>query len=231
MGILVGIGSVKKIVKARKLGLKATRVFEWLHVDVTLVNTVNDGFQRVAFVKDNFSKAILHYKSTSGKADSTFIRELFQETFEKHQLFNVSNPINILSDGGSENKGVFLDWVNEINAPPVVRKITAKSSECEFSNSMSESTHSIFKTDFLKGKFTLNVEEHLKSLVKFVHYYNFERFPTDLYGYNPMEVLKGKIPDKNRFKKQIEDAKVKRRKANREFNECSIGLRFCSVKF
>ncbi len=79
-----------------KKGFRASRVFEWLHVDITYVPTLEDGMQKVAFVKDNFSKGLLHYKSTSGKAGSEFIAILFQETFEKHHLFEQPNPINIL---------------------------------------------------------------------------------------------------------------------------------------
>jgi len=51
-------------------------------------------------MQDNFSKAILHYKSTNGKAGSEFIAALFQETFGKYDLFNQPCPINNLSDGG-----------------------------------------------------------------------------------------------------------------------------------
>ena len=62
-------------------GVRATRIFEWLHVDITLIPTLDNGMQKVAFVKDNFSKAILHYASVSEKADSKFITHLFEETF------------------------------------------------------------------------------------------------------------------------------------------------------
>ena len=71
-------------------------------MDITIVNTVEDGVQKVAFVKDNFSRGILHYTSTSEKAGSEFIKNLFAETFEKYNLLNAIKPINILSDGGSE---------------------------------------------------------------------------------------------------------------------------------
>ncbi|WP_457617876.1 hypothetical protein [Lutibacter sp.] len=114
-------------------------------VDITYVHTVEDGLQAVAFVKDNYSKAILHYTSTTGKAGSKFIKNLFQETFDKHNLFDKKDPINILSDGGSENKGELISWVNNIIAPPVVSKITARTDEFPYPNNMSESTHSIYK--------------------------------------------------------------------------------------
>ena len=102
---LVGYQKPKKAeTEKREKGFRASRSFEWLHVDVTHVQTQNDGMQYVAFVKDNFSKALLGYKSTSQKPDSGFIRDLFEETFIKFHLLDASDEINILSDGGSENK-------------------------------------------------------------------------------------------------------------------------------
>lgn len=71
----------KNATEKRSKGFRATRPFEWLHVDVTLVQTQNDGVQYVAFIKDNFSKALLGYKSQSHRPDSGFIRDLFEETF------------------------------------------------------------------------------------------------------------------------------------------------------
>lgn len=205
-------------------GFRASRVFEWLHVDITIVNTLEDRMQKVAFVKDNFSKSILHYSSTKGKAGSEFIKNLFAETFEKYNLLNAIKPINILSDGGSENKGELLSWIENIQAPPVVSKITAQTKDFPFSNSMSESTHSIYKTEFLHGKYSLNEKSHLKDLERFVEYYNYERYPTDLFGLTPIEVVNGKIPDKNHFKEKIQEARKNRVEVNQQFNDCKIAL-------
>jgi len=205
-----------------KKGLRATRVFEWLHVDITIVNTIENGIQKVAFVKDNFSKAISHYSSTNGKAGSEFIKNLFAETFSKYNLLNVVKPINILSDGGSENKGELLSWINTTQAPPLVTKITAQTKDFPFSNSMSESTHSIYKTEFLHGKYSLNKKTHLKDLARFVEYYNYHRYPTDLFGLTPIEVVNGKIPDKSHFKEKIQEARKNRVAVNQQFNDCKI---------
>ncbi len=199
----VGYKKPKKPKIPPRKGVRATRVFEWLHVDITLVRTIEDGMQKVAFVKDNFSKAILHYASVSEKADSTFITKLFKESFEKHNLYNVKEPIHILTDGGPENKGAFTSWVNHFNAPPIVSKITARTVDFPLSNAMAESTHSIYKTEFLKGQHSRTVKNHLESLKRFAQFYNYERNPGDLYGLHPMEVIKGKLPDKYYFKEQL----------------------------
>jgi len=176
--------------------------------------------QHVAFVKDNFFKAILLYSSTHRTGDSNFIKNLFQETFEKYNLLNGVDPINILSDGGSENKGELLTWIHNIEAPPVVSKITAQTKDFPFSNAMPDSTHSIYKTEFMHGKLSLNTLVHLQDLERFVEYYNNQRYPTKLYGYTTMEIIGGKIPDKNRFKEQILVARKDRIQANQQFN-CS----------
>jgi len=139
----------KKKSTERKKGFKATKVFEWLHVDVTHIHTINDGIQYVAYVKDNFSGALLHYKSSSVYPGSGFIRDALEEAFVKYNLLDGCDPINILSDGGPENKGLVLEWVNQLVAPPVVKKVTAQTPEFEYSNSMSESTHSTYNTNYL----------------------------------------------------------------------------------
>lgn len=211
----------KKPVKPKD-GFRALRPFEWLHIDITYVPTVESGMQKVAFVKDNFSKAILHFKSTSGKAGGEFIRDLLKETFMKYNLLNTSNPIHILTDGGPENKGFLLDWINDIQAPPQVLKITAKTSEFPFSNSMSESTHSIFKTEFLQKKISNNEKSHIKALKAFIHYYNNLRYPGELFGLTPLEVLNGAIPDKHKFKEQIAQARHERIQTNKAL-KCTKG--------
>ena len=103
----------------------------------------------------------------------------------------------------------------------MVTKITAQTKEFPFSNSMSESTHSIYKTEFKNGKLSLNTQMHLQDLERFVQYYNYERYPTELYGYTPMEIIQGKVPDKNRFKQQILLARKNRVSSNQQFNDCT----------
>ncbi len=178
--------------------------------------------QKVAFVKDNFSKGLLHYKSTSGKADSKFIANLFQETFKKYQLFDQTNPIHIVSDGGSENKGELLSWIHQISAPPMVSKITARTEAFPYSNSMSESTHSIYKTGFMKKQISTNEAEHLKNLADFFKEYNEHRYPTELYGLTPLEVIAGNIPNKLLYTAKIQQARKDRIAINQVFNDCPI---------
>lgn len=204
----------------RQKGFKATRPFEWLHVDVTHIQTVIDGTQYVAFVKDNFSGALLGYNSASIKPNSSFIRDLFIQVFTEYNLLEKQNAINILSDGGSENKGSLLEWINQLEAPPLVKKLTAKTDEFPFSNSMSESTHSIYKSEFMKGKFSYNQELHRLDIERFIAYYNHERYPCRHFGLTVTEVLNGQLSNPKRFTQQIKEAKPRRIEQNRKFNNC-----------
>lgn len=213
--------SAKKLNKKYK-GYLASRPFECIHVDVTHVHTTTDGIQYVAFIKDNFSRALLHVKSTSCYPNSSFIRDTIEETFSKFNLLNQNGSINIISDGGPENKGSLIEWVNQITTPPLVKKIIANTPDFPFSNSMSESTHSIYKTEFLKRKHSYDQSQHLRDIEHFMEYYNFTRYPSNHYGLSVMEVLNGKIPNKNLFKDVIQQGKSKRISFNKAFNQCSI---------
>ena len=224
-----GFKKLKPYKKSRKKGFRASRIFEWLHVDITFIHTQKDGKQKVAFIKDNYSKAILHYTSTSGKAGSEFIKNLFQETFEMYGLFDKKDPINILSDGGPENKGELISWVKKIKTPPVVSKITALSEEFPNSNSMSESVHSFYKSSFMRGEISIDKKAHLQSLKEFKNYVNQEHYFTEHFGIRPIDILNGEIPDKNLYKLQIEQARKERIETNRKFNACSSKIGKCGV--
>ena len=64
-------------------------------MDITLVPTLHDGMQKVAFVKDNYSGALLHCRSTDRKAGGEFIRDLFQETFKMYNLYDCKINIGL----------------------------------------------------------------------------------------------------------------------------------------
>ncbi len=51
---------------------------------------------------------------------------------------------------------------------------------------------------------------------------NNKRFPTELFGCTPFQVLNGKIPDKLLFKELINQARKDRVITNKNFNDCPI---------
>ncbi len=190
--------------------LRATYVFQYLHVDITeLICTT--GKILLAFVKDNFSKVILNGEILPDKS-SVHIRDLFAEVFERFHLRQHPERISIVSDGGSENKGELLLWIAQ-QVIPEVKKLTA-GIEVK-SNSMSESVHHILKGEFLQYKPPTNPQ---KAIDEFIHYHNHLRYPTEHYGYTCWEVLNGAVPDKNRFKLQLLEARKKRVQENQQFH-------------
>lgn len=215
-------GSDKLKNEPRTPGFRASSPFEWLHVDVTHVQTKLDGVQYVAFLKDNYSKALLGVKSMPTRPTSRFIRDLVIEAFDKFHLINHPNPVVIASDGGAENKGLLLDWIDQLVTTNTVRKVTAKTPCFPFSNSMSESVHSIYKSEFMQRRHSLNKEDHHKDLERFMDYYNHKRFFGEHYGLTALEVLNGKIPDKSAFKETIQKARKARIEENQKFKGCPL---------
>ena len=62
----------------------------------------------------------------------------------------------------------------------------------------------------------------MANLKRFVYYYNYGRYPTELYGLTPMQIIKGKTPDKHFYKERIAEAKRKRVLTNKAFNACAL---------
>jgi len=207
----------KKIPEEVRKKFRANRVFEFLHIDTTFFPTEN-GKRRVAFVKDNFSKAILH-KMILPNGKSDFIRDLLHAAFEKFNLYYHPEPICIVSDDGSENKGEVISWSRSIKSAKVKKVIAQK--DFPFTNAMSESIHHLFKTFFAPGKIYSD-DAHLQSdLDNFEFFVNEEWFPLELHGLSPMEVLKGETINPHRFKAQIQNAKAQRLIENKNFR-CDI---------
>jgi hypothetical protein len=215
---------VPKIIREQKQkvtreSLRAAFPFQMLHVDITEIIT-ETGKQKVAFIKDNFSKAILNF-AVLPTAASMFIRELFVQTFSVYRIGDCVKHVSIVSDGGSENKGELLVWIAQ-QLVPEVRKLT--SGIDVRSNSMSESIHHTLKNEYrLRFGVPRDVEDLVRRLQDFVHYMNHEKFPIEHYGYSCWEVLHGAVPDRRRFAIQMAEAKVIRLEENRSVS-CLKGI-------
>jgi hypothetical protein len=202
---------VPKIVREQKekphrQTLSALFPFEMLHVDVTEIIT-EYGKQKVAFIKDNYSRAVLNF-AVLPSAASVFIRDLFAQTFSAYQIGERVKHVSIVSDGDSENKGALLVWIAR-QVVPEVRKLT--SGIDVRSNSMSESIHHILKNEYrLRFGVPRDLDDLVKRLQGFVHYMNHEKFPIDHYGYSCWEVLHGSVPNRRRFAPRMAEAKVLR---------------------
>ncbi len=191
-----------------------------MHIDTTYISTIVDGIFKVALVKDNFSKSPLHYNITETAVTSAFIKDTLEQTFDKYDLLKRNHTIQIISDGGSENKGEVTVWMDSIKAPPCVKKITAKSDVYPFANNMIEGTFNLLKNDFLKGEMVYNKKQLIKKLNEFIEH-SLHRYFGELYGLTPLQVLNGALPDKQKFKTQITQAAKLRLIANKRFNGCT----------
>lgn len=199
--------------------LQSSRPFEYLHIDTTFINTLKEGVQRVVFIKDHFSKAILHYAIVPG-GKSEYVASVLKQTFQKYHLSDVTNAIHIVSDKGNENKGEVLNWIDEISKTNPVYKITAGEHNFMFTNNEVESAFSIFKNQFAKNKvFNEKHDLHI-ALEEFYNYNNNIRYPKSLYGLHPNQVLSGEKIDKYRFAPLLKIARNQRYLTNKSMNDC-----------
>ncbi len=87
------------------------------------------GSYKVAFVKDNFSKAILNWKILD-RGNSMSIKGLVEEAFHKNGLDELpeSETVTIVTDDGSENKGELIRWIDGLTSPRTIKVCTKQKS-------------------------------------------------------------------------------------------------------
>ncbi len=130
-------------------------------------------------------------------------------------------PVILVSDGGSENKGEVLKWIDSLEENSLLKK-TARTKDFIYTNNEIESTFNIFKNEFLAGKDIVHKEEAVELLNNFQLYNNNERFPLDLYGFTPQEVFDGAVPDRFRFSLDIRNAGKLRYERNKMGRFCDV---------
>jgi putative transposase len=87
-------------------------------------------------------------------------------------------------------------------------------------NNVVEALHKKFKNEFLQGKKFTNHEALVNALPNLIEAYN-NQYHDSLYGYSPLEIWNGAIPDKNKYQPLLKAANEKRKLANKQFNCCS----------
>lgn len=197
--------------KARKkIGIRSTAPLLLLHMDTTILKTVDDSKIYIHFIMDNFSRTILGWKaSLEWNSENTMLN--LSEVCEGYDLFH--KPIQLLCDDGSENAGevdVFLRRPGLL-----IQKLIAQI-DIIFSNSMIEAVNKKMKYEFLFPKKLFSFQDVIKTLELAVPEYN-ARPSGVLFGYSPKEVLNGAIPDPLRFAEPIKQAASKRPKINKQY--------------
>ena len=199
--------------KKYKIGIRAKKVLQILHADLTIYRPLDNTKVYIYFIADNFSRKILAWKaSLEYSAKYTF--ENLKEVYEKYNLEDAQPEIDFMVDGGSENKAEVDVFINSAN----INKVIAQK-DTIFSNSMIEAVNKRIKYDFLFPVALQDFKQTVKQLEKAVPEYNNKPYQP-LYGLTPNEVSDGKVPDKNMFSEEIAKAKMKRIEENRK-NPCS----------
>lgn len=135
---------------------------------------------------------------------------MIKEAYQEYDLGIIPPYIKLVTDGGSENKGVVDSFVNHSKSN--IQKLVAQS-DIIFSNSMVEAVNKRMKYDFLFTTNLLNVSQVNKYLTWAVRKYN-NKPHSSLYGLTPVEVFGGMVPDRHLFQPAIKMATYKRRKTN-----------------
>ena len=203
--------------KKYKIGLRASKAKQILHMDMTLIRALDGSRIYISFIVDNFSRNILGWKA-SLKYSSEFVLENLKEVIQNHCLAEKDLFIDLIVDGGSENKGKVDEFLlqPEMN----IRKLIAYV-DIMFSNSMVEAVNKKIKYDYLFTRSIQNLNDLLAFLPLAVMDYNNRPHPK-LFGLTPNEVLGGEIPNKNRFDSDMKNAFTKRifENLNSNCNKC-----------
>jgi hypothetical protein len=207
---LIGSKLKKKIYG---IGIRCDAPKKMLHMDVTIFRPLEHTKLYLYFLVDNFSRYILGFKvSLNYAAHISF--ENIQEAYVTHALGEVQPGIDLITDGGSENKGEVDTFANDPKTN--LRKLVAQT-DIRFSNSMVEAVNKRMKYDFLFTQKLLNKEETEKYLTWALQEYH-NKPHSALFGLTPQEAFNGMMPDKDMFKQAIEQAAKKRKVVNLNAN-------------
>lgn len=149
---------------------------------------------------------------------SEFIRNLLEQVFKEFDLYKYPDPIFVISDGGSENKGAVIEWINSLTDFNVKKLIAGI--DFPSTNAMSESVHHLLKTYFAPNKIYCGDHELQNGLESFMHFANYDWFPIEFFGSSPIEVMNNGFVDRKQFSQRIKQAQKLRAIENRKFSFC-----------
>lgn len=126
-----------------------------------------------------------------------------------------------MTDDGSENFGLVKDFLQNTNNP-IFEHIIAQR-DVEFSNSMIEAANKNLKYHFLYHKHIADFNSLCQWMPEAISDFN-NRPHNVLNGLTPLEVLSGKITDKNVATAQRQAAKAERISQNKQQKCCSYSF-------
>lgn len=192
-------------------GLRASVPKKILHMDVTIFRPLNHSKVYLYFLVDNYSRFILGWKASLSYSANITFQNIFN-AYQKYNLGDVKPYIDLVCDGGSENKGMVDIFINHTDSN--IKKLVAQT-DIIFSNSMIEAVNKRMKYDFLFTTELLDFDQTKQFLSSAVDQYN-NKPHSALFGLTPFEVFNGAIPDKLMFKNDIRQAALNRKTINLE---------------
>ncbi len=166
----------RKKKKEYKKGIRASRVNEIWHIDITEFRLKDGEKIYLQVIMDNLSRKIINWKFSSNKKQSVSIENIVKAT--KKQI-----PEILMSDGGGENVSHGVKGL--LTGKGIVSLIAKK--DTLFSNSMIEGFFNILKNRFLDKFKKYKFSKLYRSILRAIEYFNNSPLPV-LNGARPYEI-------------------------------------------
>ena len=195
----------RKKKKKYKKGIRASRVNEIWHIDITEFKLKDGKKIYLQVIMDNLSRKIINWKFSSNKKQSVSIENIVKAT--KKQI-----PEILMSDGGGENVS---HGVKRLLAGKGIVSLIAKK-DTLFSNSMIEGFFNILKNRFLDKFKRYKFSKLYRNILRAIEYFNNSPLPV-LDGARPHEVYSNLV-SREELAKQLRDESRNARKLRPSLN-------------
>ena len=200
--------------KNHLVGLRATRLFEILHMDISIFKCADNSKIYIYLICDNYSRKALGYK-LSKTFDVSLVTENLKEVILKYELTTTHS--RLIADNGVENNTIKLNEF--IDTSPAIEKQIAQLTITQ-SNSMVENYFKQLKYQHIFPKEIANQDAGLKLIPEMINDQD-NRPRGVLNGLTPNEVVNGLNPKNQVHKPEIVNARRNRMLENKNTN-CNI---------
>lgn len=187
--------------------LRAQQPMKILHMDITILKTLENQKLYLYILQDNFSRAILSW-TLSAQYNATTAMHNLQKGVDRYSYLVAENS-TVVCDDGMENKGSVKNY---IHAHSLLEQVIAQKDIIQ-SNSMVEALNKRLKYRFLYRHHLTDEEHARKTVTQAVEDYHQQPLKV-LHGLTAIEALTGILPDKKAFSAQIGQAMAKRPQLN-----------------
>lgn len=219
-------GIYRKLVKKKRKtkGLIATMPNEYLHVDTTFYELIDNKKISISFVMDNYSKMILGWH-VSEKNNFALVKNSLRKAIKVILTHPDQESSVLVADGGKENHNKEVDdFIARLSKHKITKVRALK--DIQFSNSPVEAVHRTMKGRYLKRRKFESIAALNKFLKWAVNDYNVVRPHYKHRPRTPQEVYFSIALDFD-IRKRVKEAIKKRVKANKcsKCIQCSGGCK------